>query len=152
MPTLTRLAALLIFAALTYVLGMRYQLMLDPPPQNQRGALFLAAIAGFVGWHYVGPRIDASYLRGLSVVVQGYIATALLALFLFGFYDAFTQGYRMRYRTLGDAAQGAIRSAIDLLGHLLDRDFLTLVAVMTVVIAGLVTTVFRIAEARRRGL
>ncbi|MCC5956127.1 MAG: TrgA family protein [Natronohydrobacter sp.] len=150
MPTFTRLAAMVLFGALTYFLGMRYQLLFEDPPRSLiTGSLFLAGCAAFVGWSFVGPRIDRSYFRAFTVVIQGYLVTLFLALFLYGFYDAFTQGYAMRYKDFGDAFQGVMRAAIDHLTRMLDRDFLLLVAGIAVIITLVVTTVFRVAEARR---
>ncbi|MCC5966942.1 MAG: TrgA family protein [Natronohydrobacter sp.] len=150
MPTFTRLAAMVLFGALTYFIGLRYQLLYDDPPRSlMAGSLFLAGCAAFVGWTFVGPRIDKSYFRAFTVVIQGYLATLLLALFFYGFYDAFTQGYAMRYKDFGDAFQGVMRAAIDHLTRMLDRDFLLLVGGIAVIITLVVTTVFRMAEARR---
>lgn len=150
MPTFTRLAAMVLFGALAYFLGMRYQLLFDDPPRSlMTGSLFLAGVAGFVGWAFVGPRIDRSYLRAFTVVIQGYIATLLLALFLYGFYDAFTQGYAMRYKDFGDAFQGVMGASIAHLTRMLDRDFMVLAGMIAVIITLVVTTVYRMAEARR---
>lgn len=150
MPTLTRLAAMVLFGALTYFLGMRYQLLFEDPPRSlMTGSLFLAGVAAFVGWSFVGARIDRSYWRSFTFVIQGYIATLILALFLYGFYDAFTQGYAMRYKDFGDAFQGVMGVAIAHLTRMLDRDFLILVGVISVIITLVVTTVYRVAEARR---
>lgn len=150
MPTLTRLAAMVLFGALTYFLGLRYQLLFDDPPRSlMRGSLFLAVVAGFVGWSFVGPRIGRSYLRAFTVVIQGYLVALLLALFLYGFYDAFTQGYAMRYKDFGDAFQGVMGVAIAHVTRMLDRDFLVLLGGIAVIITLVVTTVFRVAEARR---
>ncbi len=149
MPTLTRLAALLLFAAFSYFIGLRYLLLFDDPPDSPIGGMFLSLVAGFVGWSFVGPRIGPSYLRGLTVVVQGYIATLLLALFLYAFYDAFKMGYAMRYKDLGDVFHGVTGAAIAHLDRMRDLEFLILLGSVAVVITLLVTTVFRVAEARR---
>lgn len=150
MPTFTRLATMVLFGALSYFLGLRYQLLYDDPPRSlMAGSLFLAVCAAFVGWSFVGPRIDRSYFRAFTVVIQGYLATLLLALFFYGFYDAFTQGYAMRYKDLGDALQGVMGAAIDHVMRMLDRDFLLLVLMVAAIITVVVTTVFRVAEARR---
>lgn len=149
MPTLTRLAALLLFAGFSYFIGLRYLLLFDDPPESPVGGIFLSLVAAYVGWSFVGPRIGASYLRGFTVVIQGYIATLLLALFLYAFYDAFTQGYAQRYKDLGDVLHGVTGAALTHLARMRDLDFLTLLAGVAVVITVLVTTVYRVAEARR---
>jgi hypothetical protein len=149
MPTLTRLAAMILFGVLTYYVGMQYQLLYDNPPESVTGNLFLALVAAVVGWSFVGPRIDRSYFRAFTVVVQGYVATFLLALFLYGFYDVFTQGYAMRYKDLGDALNGVFGSAVAHLQRMRDQDFLILLLAFAAIITVVVTTVFRFAEARR---
>jgi len=149
MPTLTRLASLIIFGALTYLVGMRYQLLYEEPPESLTGSLFLALVAALVGWYFVGPRIDRSYIRAVTIVIQGYIATLLLALALYGFYDAFTKGYAMRYRDFGDALNGVMQVSLEHLQRMLDQQFLTFMLILTLIIAAVVTTIFRVAEARR---
>lgn len=149
MPTLTRLAALLLFGVLTFYIGTQYQLLFEEPPESLGGNLFLALVAAFVGWSFVGTRIGRSYFQAFSVVIQGYIATLLLALFLYGFYDAFTQGYKMRYKDLGDAVNGVFAAAIEHLQRMMDRDFLILLLIVALVLTFLLTTIFRLAEARR---
>ncbi len=149
MPTLTRFAAMLLFGVLSYFIGMRYLLLYDDPPETLTGGLFLALVAGYVGWKFVGPRIGRSFLQSFSVVVQGYVATLLLALFLFGFYDAFTKGYARQYRDLSEAVQGVIGAAIEHLQRMMDLDFLTFLLIVAAAISVCVTIVYRVAEARR---
>ncbi len=152
MPTLTRLAAMALFGALTFYIGTRYQLLFEEPPESFGANLFLALVASFIGWSFVGVRIGASYVQAFSVVIQGYIATLLLALFLYGFYDAFTQGYAMRYKDLGEAVDGVFGAAIDHLQRMMDQDFLILLLIVALVLTFLLTTIFRLAEARRLDL
>lgn len=149
MPTLTRVAALLLFAAFTYFLGLRYLLLFDDPPDTPVGGVFLSLVAAYAGWSFVGPRIVPSYLRSFTVVVQGYIVTLLLALLLYGGYDAFTQGYAQRYKDFGDVFEGVVGAAIEHLQRMSDIGFLGLLFGVAVVITLILTTVFRIAEARR---
>ena len=149
MPTLTRFAAMLLFGVLSYFIGMRYQQLYDNPPDTFAGGVFLALVAAFIGWRFVGPRIDRSFLRAFTVVVQGYLATLLLALFLYGFYDAFTKGYARQYRDLSEAVQGVIGTAIEHLQRMMDVEFLTFLLFVAIGVAVVVTIVYRVAEARR---
>ena len=149
MPTLTRVAALLLFAAFTYFIGLRYLLLFDDPPDTPVGGMFLSLVAAYAGWSFVGPRIGPSYLRSFTVVIQGYIVTLFLALVLYGFYDAFTKGYAQRYKDLGDVFHGVMGAAIEHLDRMRDLEFLGLLLGIAVVIAVALTTVFRVAEARR---
>lgn len=149
MPTLTRFAAMLLFGVLSYFIGIRYLQLYEDPPDTLAGSVFLALVAAFVGWNFVGPRIGRSFLRGFAVVVQGYLATLLLALFLYGFYDAFTKGYARQYRDLSEAVQGVIGAAIEHLQRMSDIAFLTYLLVVALGIAVVVTIVYRAAEARR---
>ncbi len=149
MPTLTRLASMILFGGLTYLVGMRYQMLYDDPPEALSGNLFLAVIAAAVGWYFVGPRIDRSYFRSVTVVLQGYIATLFGALFLYGFYDAFTKGYAMQYRNFDDAINGVMTVSAEHLMRMLDQDFMIFIALLTVTIAVVITTIYRTAEARR---
>ncbi|TVP71264.1 MAG: hypothetical protein EA339_10610 [Rhodobacteraceae bacterium] len=140
---------MILFGSLTYLVGMRYQMLYEDPPEALSGSLFLAAVAAAVGWYVVGPRIDRSYIRGVTVVLQGYIATLLGALFLYGFYDAFTKGYAMKYRDFGDAINGVMVVSAEHLMRMLDQDFLIFLAMLTLAIAVVITTIYRTAEARR---
>lgn len=149
MPTLTRLVSMALFGAMTYFLAMRYQLLFDDPRVSLAGNWFLAIIAALIGWYFVGPRIGRSFLQAFTVVIQGYIATLLLALVLYGLYDVFTQGYARRYKDLNDALNGAVGSAIGHLERMMDPDFLILMLVVAFMITIIVTSVFRLAEARR---
>lgn len=149
MPTLTRLAAMVLFGAFSYFLALRYLLLFEDPPRSAVSGIFLALVAAVTGWYFVGPRINRSFFSSFTVVIQGYFATVFLALFLYGFYDAFTQGYAQRYKDLGDVVQGVIGAAIEHLTRMIDRDFLMLLLGIAIAIALVVTIVFRVAEARR---
>lgn len=149
MPTLTRLAACLLFGALTFPVGLRYLALYEEPPETFAGGVFLAAVAAFIGWSFVGPRITPSLIRSVSMVLQGYIATLGLALFLFAFYDAFGKGFQMVYRDLGDVFDGTFRMASEHITRMMDGDFLIFLGTVILGIGITLCIVFRLAEARR---
>lgn len=149
MPTLTRLAAAVLFAALAFYAGERYLLLYDHPPRRTGGSLYLAAIAALVGWRYVGKHVSRNFLQSIFQTLQGVIVTLFLALTLFGSYHVFWQGYRMRYSGLEDAFLGFVGSCLDHLRRMSDTDFLLLLGGMTVICGIVLTIVFRWAEARR---
>jgi hypothetical protein len=149
MPTLTKLAALVLFCATALHLGLRYQLLNDDVPVAQSANMFLAAVAGAVGWVFVGPRIDRSFLRGVTIVLQGHIATLLVALVLSGLYDIFTNGYSMRYKGFGDALNGSVAFAASIMHQSMDAEFLKLVAGGVIVMSVLLVMIYRTAEAKR---
>ena len=149
MPTFTRLLALLLFSAAAFLLSEQFQRLDEEIPPSVAASVWLALIAAPVGWKLVGTRIGTSYLRGLSIVIQGYIATFLLGLLFSGIVDVFRGGYRMRYKTFTDVFTALFTDMQKHLEQMLDRDFLTLVAVSICVIAVALVAVFRISEARR---
>lgn len=149
MPTLTRLAALVLFGIMALYLGSQYQSLQDEIPESQGANLFFAATAAAVGWLFVGRRIDHSFIRGFTVVVQGYVATLLLLLVLSATYDIFAKGYRMRYRTFGDALDGSLIHATSVLQQMMVANYLILVLGGAVVINILLVLVYRFTEAKR---
>ena len=149
MPTLTKLAALVLFGMMAFYLGQQYQFLNEDVSVAQSADLFVAALAGIVGWVFVGPRIDRSFIRGFTIVSQGYIATLLFSLVLSGMYDVFTKGYRMRYKTFGDALDGSMSFAASILQQSMVAEFLTLVAGGAIVLSVLLVMIYRAAEAKR---
>lgn len=150
MPTLTRLLALILFAGAAYFASTQYYLLYEEPPRSGAGHIFLALTSGFVGWSFVGKRLTEGLLRNFTVVIQGFIATLIFALILFGFYDAFTQGYSMRYKNLEDALQGFFRQAAEHAHRMADMSFLLLLLALALGLALVLTLFFRLAEARRQ--
>ncbi len=152
MPTLTRLAALLCFAIATVYAGTEYYKLYEEPPRSTNGIAFVALVAAVVGWRFVGLRLGAGLLRNFSLVIQGYIATVLMSFILLGFYNAFTMGYRQRYKSLDDAFQGFFDVSVDHLMRMSDTSFMLMLLIIAFVITGVVTLVFRLTERRRLGL
>jgi hypothetical protein len=150
MPTLTRLAALILFGVAVFYASTQYHLLYDEPPRSGAGHLFLSITGAFVGWSFVGKRLTAELVRNFTVVIQGFIAGLILALILFGFYDAFTQGYAMRYKNLEDALQGFFRQAAEHLQRMADTSFLLLLLALALGMSLVLTFIFRLAEARRQ--
>ena len=149
MPTFTRLLALLLFSAAAFVLSELFQRLDEEIPPSLSRSLWLAAVAAPVGWAFVGPRIGRSFMRGLSVVIQGYIAVFLLGLLLSGAVDALRGSYRMRHQTFTDVFTALFTDMQTHLAQMADPDFLILVSGSVCAIAILLVAGFRISEARR---
>lgn len=149
MPTLTKLAALVLFGLMAFYLAHEYQMLEPDVPESQSANMFFSSIAALVGWVFVGRRIDRSFIRGLTIVLQGCVATLFFSLALSGLYDIFAKGYRMRYKTFGDALDGSMTHAASVLQQMMDRDFLTLMLGGAVVVSIVLVMIFRVAEAKR---
>ncbi|ATX66251.1 TrgA family protein [Roseinatronobacter bogoriensis] len=149
MPTLTRLLAFLLFGGVAYFLASKYQGLSPEFPESQTTNLFFAVVAACVGWTFVGRRITSNILRSVFVVLQGYIATFLLALAIGGLYQIFARGYQMRYRSFGDALEGSANQGWSILQQISTVDFVTVILGSLVAISLCLSFFFRIAEARR---
>lgn len=149
MPSLTRLAAAILFALASVYLGEEYKALYDTPPQLGQLSLLLGVTSGFAGWSFVGARIEGKLVRDIFHALQGVILALMLALLVFGTLQVFQLGYKMRYANLFEAAMGFF----DLTGaHLIrmwDRDFLVVMGIMIVVIGTLLSILYRWAERRR---
>jgi uncharacterized membrane protein len=149
MPTLTRLAALVSFAVMAFYLASKYQSLNEDIPEAQSINIFFAVVAAAVGWVFVGQRINRHVLQAFSVVIQGYIATFLLALGVSALYGIFTKGYQMRYKTFGDALEGSVNDAWAILQQISTADFATVGLGGAAAISLLLVVVYRMAEAKR---
>jgi hypothetical protein len=149
MPSLTRLAAAIMFAIAAIYMGEEYKLLYETPPRLGNLSLLLGVVGAFAGWKFVGSRIEGKLVRDILHALQGVILTLLLALFVFGTMEVFQLGYKMRYKTLWDAAVGFF----DLTGahviRMVDRDFLLLLGGVTVVSGVILSLLYRWAEWRR---
>lgn len=149
MPTLTRLAAAIFFAALAFYAGESYKVLYEYPPRRDDGSLYLAGIAALVGWRFVGGHIDASFVQSVFHTLQGVILTLFLALTLFGTYHVFWHGYRGRYSNLEEAFLGFVGVFVDHLVRMTDLDFMLMLGGMIVGTGIALTLIYRWAEARR---
>ncbi len=149
MPTLTRLAALMLFGLMAYVASVYYLALYEERPDNNLGGIFMSLVAAVVGWKFVGTRAKGATLRNFTIVVQGVIATYIISFILYGFYNVFTDGYAGRYKTFDDALQGVFRNASEHAMRMADLEFLIVLLTQAFVVTLLVTGVFRFAEARR---
>lgn len=149
MPTLTRLAAAVFFAALAFYAGEAYQILYEDPPRRDDGSLYLAGIAAFVGWRFVGKKINSNFMQSVFNTLQGVILTLFLTLVWFGTYHVFVQGYRVRYSNLEEAFLGFVGVFVDHLLRMADMDFMLMLGGMIVGTGIALTLLFRWAEARR---
>lgn len=149
MPTITRLAAALIYGALALYAAERYKLLYDTPPQLGQTSLFMAIVGGYVGWAFVGKRISGAMLYSVFHAVQGVIVTILAGLALYGIAEVFRLGYRMRYRNVYEAVRGFFAIVTEHLQRMADPGFLALLAAMAVGAGLVLRLIWRWAEARR---
>lgn len=149
MPTLTRLVALLLFGGVAYFLASKFQGLNPEVPESQSMNIFFTLVAAFVGWSFVGRRITYNVLQSLFVVLQGYIATFLLALAIGGLYQVFARGYQMRYRSFSDALEGSANQAWSIMQQISTMDFMTVIFGSIVAIGLCLSLFFRIAESKR---
>jgi len=149
MPSLTRLAAAIMFAIAAIYMGEEYKLLYDTPPSLGRLSLLLGVVGAFAGWKFVGMRIEGKLVRDILHALQGVILTLLLALLVYGTMEVFELGFKMRYKTLWDAGVGFF----DLTGvHVIrmwDQDFMMVLGTVTVVIGVILSLLYRWAERRR---
>jgi hypothetical protein len=149
MPSLTSLAAAILFAVAAIYMGEQYKLLYDVPPRLGNLSLLLGVTGAFSGWKLVGQRVEGKFVRDIFHALQGVILTLFLSLLVFGVLEVFELGYKMRYKTLWDAALGFF----DLTGAHVIRmgnvDFLITLASVTVVLGVFLSILFRWAEKRR---
>lgn len=149
MPTVTRLAAALLFAVLSLYAAEEYKLLYDEPPQLGQASLLMALVGGYVGWAFVGKRIKAAFMHNVFQAIQGAIVTILGALALYGAAEVFRLGYRMRYKNLDDALRGYFTIITEHLQRMNEPRFLLLLAAMAIASGIILTLIWRWAEARR---
>jgi hypothetical protein len=149
MPSLTRLAAAILFALFAIYMGEEYKLLYETPPRLGNMSLLLGVVGGFAGWRFVGGRIEGKLIADIFHALQGVILTLILALAVYGTLEVFELGYKMRYSDLWETAVGFF----DLTGahviRMVDRHFLILMAGLTVGVGVALSLVFRWAERRR---
>ncbi|MDD7972621.1 TrgA family protein [Roseinatronobacter alkalisoli] len=149
MPTLTKLAAAIVFAALAVYAVAQYITLYEHPPRQGQGVHVVAVIAALTGWKYVGARIASGFVQSVFQVLQGVIVTVFLSLFVIGAYNVFRLGYQMRYSSLEAAFLGFVGGFVEHLTRMAQLDFLLLLAGMIVFTGIALTLVFRWAEMRR---
>ena len=151
MPTFTRLAALVCFGLAALYAGFEYYTLYDEPPRSANGIVFLALVSAAVGWGFVGRRLGAGLFKNFTLVIQGFILTLILSFILLGFYNAFTMGYNLRYRSLNEAFEGFFDVTIAHLTRMNAPGFLLLLLGLSVAITLVVSLVFWLSERRRLG-
>lgn len=149
MPSFTRLTAALLFAVAAIYAGEQYKLLYETPPTLGQLSLLLGVVGAFVGWKIIGGRIEGRLVRDMFHGIQGFIATTMLALLVYGTLEVFELGYKMRYKTLPDAAMGFF----DLTGahvlRMIDMRFLPWVIAVSMLLGAILSLVYRWAERRR---
>lgn len=149
MPTITKLAALVLFAVLAMLGVDWYVALLPEPPQNPRLGLLLGVIGAATGWMFVGGQITGAPLRGVWIGLQGALLTILSALVVVSVVGVFQGGYRRQYDGVMEALMGAFEIALVHGQRMLDPDFLLRVGAGGAVCGVMLAIIFRLAEARR---
>lgn len=149
MPTITRLVAMVLFGIVAFSLVTQFHLLGEDPPRSQASHMLYAIAAGLVGWRFVGRRINRDFAAGFTIVVQGYVATLLISLIVSGMYDIFANGYRLRYRSFGEALSGSMSNAFDVMLQMADTGFLLWLLGSALLCSFLLVLVYRNAETRR---
>jgi hypothetical protein len=149
MPTLTRLAAMVLFGTMAYHLTELYYTSHALQRRTQFATLVMVVFAALVGWRLVGPKIERSVLLAVGLVFQGMGSTLLWAFTFSGLVAIFTNPSHKRYNTLEQALS---LLASDFWRHL-DRIFMTefvfRLGTWGAVISLILVVIFRFAEARR---
>lgn len=149
MPSLTRLAAAVLFAIAALYLGEQYKGLYDDPPRMGGLVFLLAPTFGFAGWKFTGGRISGRLISDIFEVLQGFLFGLFLALAVFGTLEVFQMGYKVRYKTLYDAMIGFFDLTGTHLLRMLDQDFLILAGICIVSIGIFLSILYRWAERSR---
>jgi hypothetical protein len=149
MPTLTRLAALLLFGAAAYHLTELYYTVHALGRRSQATTYIMVVFASLVGWRLVGPKIDRSVFRALVIVGQGAITTLFFVFVFSGLLAIFTNPSHRRYNNLEQAINLLV---FDMWRHILrlfTTDFVLRILESGAFVALVLVAVFRVSEARR---
>lgn len=150
MPSLSRLVAFVLFAALGYFAAEAYAPYLIERPSLGGHATLIALITGAMGWSFLGGQVGRGWVMAAYVGVQTVVLSAVVNAAVFSLGRVWVQGARQRY---GGDLQRAFESYWDyLLGFLrttLERDVLIPVLVAAAVLGVIMQLVFVMLERRR---
>ncbi len=149
MPTITRLAALVLFALAAYALTELYYSEHALARRSQAGSYIMTVFASLVGWRLVGPKIDGSVLRAFGQVFQGMVSTLFFALSFSGLVAIFTNPAHRRFNSLEQAAKLLSQEMWEHFERLFATAFALRLLETGALVALLLVMVFRLAEARR---
>ena len=93
LPTVTRLFAMIFFAAFAVHIASSFQLMQDGARVSAMVNTVAATMAGLSGWLVAGPRIDQRLVASFFAVVQGMVVAILLCLLASATVETFRLGY-----------------------------------------------------------
>jgi len=132
MPTASKLAAALLFAALGWFSADLVKPLL---PEGTKVGLFSPVSAGFgvlIGWAFVGRRIGAGLGGALGIGLTGSVLLVFWVVLAFAGYEMFIQSMRLRY----DGPVEAIQAMFELgVGYLVFVAAPTVIA--TLILGGL---------------
>lgn len=148
-PTLTRLFAMIAFAAFAVYAAISFQLLQDGARVSGMFNTVAAIIAAVSGWLVAGPRIDGRLVASFFAVVQGMVVAILLCLAASATVETFRLGYATRYKDVGQAVQGFFDHIATRAQALLLPDILIPMAVFCLVASVALSVLFRLLEARR---
>ncbi|CUX81362.1 MAG: Uncharacterized protein family UPF0005 [Roseibaca calidilacus] len=105
-PTLTRLFAMLVFAAMAVYVATSFQALQEGARVSGSANAVAGTMGALSGWLVAGPRIDGRWVQSVFAMVQGVIVATLLTLAAGATVETFRLGYQTRHRDLDDAMQG----------------------------------------------
>ncbi len=149
MPTLTRLAALLLFGSVAFYLSQKYQLLVEYLDINPLQDYLMAFLSAMIGWSYVGKHIDKSFVRAASIVIQGSFLSLVSMYLITGLSILLVQPMQGNYRGFEQTMARLTTGLQESLMAMLDLEFLMLVISSLLAVSVVLAIVFRIAEARR---
>ncbi|MCH8465961.1 MAG: TrgA family protein [Roseinatronobacter sp.] len=147
MPTVTRLAAMVLFGAVAYHLT---ELYFDALGYKSEASVYIMVVfAALVGWRLVGPKIDRSILRAFAIVFKGMGSTLFFAFSFSGIMAIFTNPAHKRYTSLEQAFSLLASDFWGHMGRFFVTDFGLKLLEGGVFVTLMLVVVFRVAEARR---
>lgn len=149
LPTVTRLFAMIFFAAFAVHIASSFQLMQDGARISAMVNTVAATMAGLSGWLVAGPRIDQRLVASFFAVVQGMVVAILLCLLASATVDTFRLGYATRYKDVGQALQGFFEHIAALVQDLSVPAILFPMGLFCLIASVVLSVLFRLMEARR---
>lgn len=151
MFTLTRATSALLLAALAVVLAGAYR-ALDPDFRASAMLEVITALtAAWVGWGWLGLRIDRRVVMGVWTTMQATVIAAIAAMAILGVTQVFRRGYNMEYRGIEEAVLGFFALLQEFVTPMWQAGFLVQAASGSAVVGLILVAAFRWFEWRRKG-
>ncbi len=138
MPTMSKLFAAILVAALGYVAADRVALHLpeEVPPGMLRPVMLVFGI--FIGWRFLGRRVGDGYRSAMGLGLSAAVILVLVGLLWFSFFDMIKKAMRLYYGGNPFAAlQDMFQIGLELSAHLVYPDVIA-VLVLGGILAGVI--------------